>query len=157
VQAAAARASCGVEACGRWWACDLCMRRPNWAQLHSNRCYLRHKRTKTSLLSDPSCTPRFCCYLGGLRSTQFSHDGVHPLVKPLYLPKCNMVSDEACRAHSGQGGECLPGHPWPLKGGRTTGGVEAVRIIWLPRNWRRSWGQGWRAHHRQAAAPPGMQ
>jgi hypothetical protein len=27
----------------------------------------------------------------------------------------------ACRAHSGQGGECLPGHPWPLKGGWVMG------------------------------------
>eukprot|EP01047_Picozoa_sp_COSAG01_P126881 COSAG01_NODE_56083_length_320_cov_4.710407_1_plen_51_part_01 len=27
----------------------------------------------------------------------------------------------ACRAHGGQGGECLPGHPWPLKGGWVMG------------------------------------
>jgi hypothetical protein len=27
----------------------------------------------------------------------------------------------ACRAHSGQGRECLPGLPWPLKGGQVMG------------------------------------
>eukprot|EP01047_Picozoa_sp_COSAG01_P138941 COSAG01_NODE_69656_length_260_cov_5.664596_1_plen_56_part_01 len=32
-----------------------------------------------------------------------------PLMEP-------WTGQPACRAHSGQGGECLPGHPWPLKG-----------------------------------------